>query len=340
MGQRFIPDSYIFQQLVHNKVGGRLMPTALDVLSVFGSPRAAYYMRDEGTIYPDYDDQIEKLRKEFGNLTDYDWTQNLYWSWLYSLFPLLKPATNGYPGFMLSDAWTDKAMMTSLGSWAELRHDTILYAKQSYTYETSMPRVFEGYIEPYPEVYARLASLVGLMKTGLESRGLISEGYDLSDKLESLESILDTLVVLSIKELEDEPLTQDDISFINNVAQQIADVASYPNPDDPYASEADGRMAIIADVHTDPNTGQVLEVGVGNPFSIYVVVQDHQGKLRLTKGATFSYYEFKHPMNDRLTDEGWHEMLDTTPPDLPEWVLNVMPITLVNSAVQVSKKEK
>jgi len=340
MGQRFIPDSYIFQQLVHNKVGGRLMPTALDVLSVFGSPRAAYYMKDEGQLYPDYDGQIDKLREEFGDLTDYDWTQNLYWSWLYSLFPLLNPATEGFPGFMLSDAWTDKAMMTSLGSWAELRHDTILYAKQSYTYETSIPRVLKGYVEPYPEVYARLASLVNLMKNGLESRGLISEGYDLDDKLDSLETIFETLVTLSIKELENDPLTEDDINYINTVAQYIEDVASYPNPDDPYASEADGRMAIIADVHTDPNTGQVLEVGTGNPFSIYVVVQDHNGKIRLTKGATFSYYEFKHPMNDRLTDEAWHTMLDTNTPNLPEWITNSLPIVSISATpVAFSKRE-
>ena len=71
MGQRFIPDSYIFQQLVHDKVGGRLFPNGLDVFSVFGSPRAAYYMQSENASYPDYSDQILKLRKEFGNLTDY-----------------------------------------------------------------------------------------------------------------------------------------------------------------------------------------------------------------------------------------------------------------------------
>ncbi|MFW9851904.1 MAG: DUF3160 domain-containing protein, partial [Candidatus Thorarchaeota archaeon] len=64
MGQRFIPDSYIFQQLVHDKVGGRLMPNGLDVFSVFGSYRAAYYMQSENASYLDYSDQILKLRTE------------------------------------------------------------------------------------------------------------------------------------------------------------------------------------------------------------------------------------------------------------------------------------
>ena len=88
-GQAFIPDSYIFQELVYDKVTDRWMPKALDIFSVFGSQRAAYLLENEGIIYPEYIEQIIKLRAEFGNLTDYDWCQSLYWLQLYSLFPLL-----------------------------------------------------------------------------------------------------------------------------------------------------------------------------------------------------------------------------------------------------------
>ncbi|MFX0124512.1 MAG: DUF3160 domain-containing protein [Candidatus Hodarchaeota archaeon] len=326
MGQRFIPDSYIFQQLVHDKVGGRLFPNGLDVFSVFGSPRAEFHLQLENETYePDYGSQILKLRSEFANLTDYDWTQNLYWLWLYSLFPLLHPATEGYPGFMLSDAWLDKALMTVMGSWTELRHDTILYAKQSYTYERAIIEAHKGYVEPYPEVYARLGALVRLMSDGLEDRGLIIEGF--SFKLNSIAEQFDRLVELSLKELENKPLNESDIKFIDNFGEEIATIASFNDPEvGSLVSEADNRTAIIADVHTDPNSGRVLEVGTGNPYVIYVIVQDHNGKLRLTRGGTFSYYEFKHPMTERLSDEEWHEILDSNPPPLPEWVTNLLTI--------------
>ena len=39
MGQRFIPDSYMFQELVHDKVINRLFPKGLDILAVLGSDR-------------------------------------------------------------------------------------------------------------------------------------------------------------------------------------------------------------------------------------------------------------------------------------------------------------
>jgi len=35
-----------------------------------------------------------------------------------------------------------------------------------------------------------------------------------------------------------------------------------------------------------------------------------------------NYKEFKHPMEDRLTDEKWREMLITNPPEDPEWNKN------------------
>ena len=339
MGQRFIPDSYIFQQLVHDKVDYRSMPTGLDVFSVFGSPRADYFMENENQLYPGYDDQINKLRKEFGNLTDYDWTQNLYWLWLFSLFPLLDPATDGYPGFMLSDAWTDKSLMTASGSWAELRHDTILYAKQSYTVLIDFsPKTYPGYVEPYPEVYARLASLVRLMLNGLSERGLLLGSFSL--KLTEIAEVFENLQMISVKELENEPLTDQDIGYINGVATIIERLASYDDPEyEEWVSAADDRMAVIADVHTDPNTGMVLEVGTGNPFVIYVIVQDHRGNLRLARGGTFSYYEFEQPMTERLTDEEWQDMLDNNPPPLPEWMILTMPFACVNAVSHVSRKE-
>ena len=67
-------------------------------------------------------------------------------------------------------------------------------------------------------------------------------------------------------------------------------------------------MALIADVHTDPNTGQVLEVGVGNVAAVTVTVQTDHGAVDVT-GPIFSYYEFTQPMNQRLTDGQWQQML-------------------------------
>jgi hypothetical protein len=68
---------------------------------------------------------------------------------------------------------------------------------------------------------------------------------------------------------------------------------------------------VIADVATDPNNRQVLEVGVGRVHEIYVVapIPQDDGSLALTvvRGGIFSYYEF--PSAQRLTDEAWRAQL-------------------------------
>jgi hypothetical protein len=89
--------------------------------------------------------------------------------------------------------------------------------------------------------------------------------------------------------------------------------------DDYITSDADDDMAVIADVHTDPNDGLVLEEAVGRPMVIYVAVPI-DGQVVLTRGGIFSYYEFTWPMDDRLTDEAWQEMLtEGAAPPLPDW---------------------
>ena len=81
-------------------------------------------------------------------------------------------------------------------------------------------------------------------------------------------------------------------------------------------SDTDRFMALIADYHTAaPN--MYSEAAVGPASEIYVVVPI-KGKLYLTRGAVFSYYEFVS--NERLTDEKWQQMLkEKKNPSAPEW---------------------
>jgi hypothetical protein len=338
MGQRFIPDSYIFQQLVYDKVklyrgtgkpftmvqspAGpiRGFPRGLDVASVFGSSRAEEIIESEGDAdYHGYEEQLAKLREEFGKLPLEQWTENLYWGWLHSLRPLLDVKGNGYPTFMRSEAWVDKDLNTFLGSWTELRHDTILYAKQPYTILATgippEPEEIKGYVEPQPEVFARLAALARQMLTGLDERGLLNEEY--RGKLERMESLLLSLKTMAEKELENKPLTDEEYETIRNIGEILEALTTFsPQIEEEITSQADERMALVVDVHTDTNTMQVLEEGVGDAFLIYAVAPV-EGELVVTMGGVFSYYEFKQPISERLTDEAWQAL--EPKPELPLW---------------------
>ena len=312
MGQRFIPDSYIFQELVFDKVSGRFLPKGLDVMAVLGSERAEEHLEDDKELYLGYAEQLEKLKNEFSQLTVKNWTQNLYWTWLFSIKSTLEKPTEDHPTFMKTNAWLDEKLNTALGSWTELRHDTILYAKQSYTFLGIPPETPYGYVEPIPKLYRRLILLSNMTMNGLKTLHLENETW--LEKLQEFQNLLQFLENVSIKELKGEELSEMEISQIRKIGDALASILS--------AFTKDSQKSIlIADVHTDPNTGMVLEEACGFIETIIIIYKTPDGELVAAAGPVFSYYEFVQSNYYRLTDEDWMQMLESgQAPDRPEWI--------------------
>ena len=220
---------------------------------------------------------------------------------------------------MNTTAWLDKELQTALASWTELRHDTILYAKQSYTpiLETAVPpgpeeKPMVGYVEPVPEFYSRILALTTMTRTGLSALNVLNQTE--TYRLTSLEGILQRLVNISTDELEGTELGESDYSFIRNFGDQLDKVITGVN-------DKGKETTMVADVHTDTNEPQqVLEEGVGYVDLAVVAYKVPDGRIIIGAGPVFSYYEFKQPMNDRLTDEQWKEMLQQgQAPSRPSW---------------------
>ncbi len=325
MGQRFVPDSWMLDTLVFYPE--RLMPRGLDVMAVLGSEHA-YEILDQvyhETDLPKYVTTMDYLKAHFAALPDATWAQNLYWNWLYCLMPFTFAKGSGFPTFMQNEAWTRKELYGALGSWSELRHDTILYAKQSESptgVPPPVPPTVHGYVEPNPWAFARLASLVKYTREGLKGLDLLCSDFEA--RLIGLETLLLVLKTIAEKELTNKSLTYGEDRAITGVGAEIGELLAFDEfgyYGESYLSprhDCDDQMPVIADVHTDPNTASCLEEGVGYPFNLYVIVPLN-GELTVCWGAGFSYYEFHQPISNRLTDEEWQTILQTDPPDVPVW---------------------
>ncbi len=335
MGQRFIPDSYMFQQLVFPEVldyigdanaavkpftygftgvrWGRCYPQGLDVMAILGSQKAETILIEQGdTDYVNYWQQFYNLKAEFDAFDLSDWNRNLYWGWLYTLRALISEFGEGYPNFMRTEAWEKKELNAALASWTELRHDTILYAKQSYTpIETSLPPEVTGFVEPVPEFYGRLLALTRMTRQGLTDFNALSAQAE--DRLMNLEDILTRLVEIADKELTNQTLSDDDFAYIREFGKTLEGAVI-------GVEETGVKTTLVADVHTHTAEGNVLEEGVGYVDLIIVACPTTDGSIFLAAGPVLSYYEFKHPMSDRLTDEAWRQLLASpTRPDRPTW---------------------
>ncbi|MBI4616016.1 MAG: DUF3160 domain-containing protein [Planctomycetes bacterium] len=321
MGQRFIPDSYWMGRLVFPTIGApakgrtdmftcaaglRAFPRGLDVMALLGSARARAHLAASGDdAYAGYDKEFARLSAEIAKLSREDWNRNLYWSWLWCLKALLEPVGEGYPTLMKEDAWLDKSLNASLASWAELRHDTILYAKQSYTMAPTgapvePPPPPPGWVEPLPEFLARLVALSRMTASGLGEMNALSD--QARSRLDALDSFLARLLNLSKKELEGTALDEEDARFLARLPEALEGVAA-------GAGKGAMKTTLVADVHTDQNSSQCLEEGTGALELLVVLAPRADGTFFVAAGPALAYYEFRHPMSSRLTDGEWRTLL-------------------------------
>jgi Tol biopolymer transport system component len=335
MGQRFIPDSYMFQHLVFPEVcdylgdlqslpftagndgfGGlsRVYMRGLDMMALLGSNEALKILIEEGdTDYQHFWQRFGELKDEFNAINQTDWNRNLYWSWLYTLKPLLCELPDGYPNFMRTMTWQRHQLNSALVSWTQLRHDTILYAKQSYTIGRGggPPLPPSAYIEPLPVFWGRLLSLTRMTLQGLDDLDVLTP--EARRRFTELEELLQRMLDIVAKQLMNESLSSEERGFSTTLIRNLDSIIT-------GTENIALRTTLVADVHTNPAEGQVVEEATGKVDLIIVACQDTDGLVFLAVGPVLSYYEFKHPMSDRLTDETWRQMLNSPDrPNRPTW---------------------
>lgn len=316
MGQRFTIDAAIFQKLIYENVqedsegNKRMLPDTLDVAAALGSDTAYSILEKQGdTGYAGYKENMEVLRTGIKNSPETLWSASLYSNWLYTLKPLLEEKGDGYPDFMQSEEWAKKNLESFAGSYAELKHDTVLYAKQVMAEMGGgdLPQWDDrGYVEPEVQVWSRFTRLAARTRDGLKSFGLLSSEDE--ENLNRLEQMASQFLVMSEKELKNQLLSDEEYELIRNYGGNLEHFWLEAFKDEgENINSGDFPAAIVTDIATDPN-GACLEVGTGNPSRIYVVVP-MDGELHICVGAVYSFYQFEQPISERLTDSEWRQMM-------------------------------
>ncbi len=347
----------------------RRVPSALDIaFSVFGNDQtvpqiASRIANTNGVAWRDgylYQHNLAAVRRVIDAQDSSVWTNNIYHYWLACLRELSAPTTDtNFPDAMRTPAWAMKTLNTQLASWTELRHDTVLYVKQPYTGQVlcSYP---DGFIEPRVAFWQRMSDMGqrtrDLMATLPNTGQFVFEPNDSGDTaftnsigsiytnrlqfLDNFTAQMDTLRDISTKELNREPLTSNEVFFIQSLIEnpsQYGSVRSYSGwyPQIFYynaralrslISPCDMWDSLVTDVFTDPTDPPVgdpgcnLHEGVGTVHLLMVAVNWGLGDACVYAGPVLSQYEFELGADTRETDEQWKSDIRAgIQPVQPDW---------------------
>lgn len=336
LGQRYVVDSHVFSNVVFDRVaptsqGMRALPDPLDAAyAALGHAAALPLLESQLSTY-EYASELESVRVLVDTLDTSFWDANLYNRWLSALRALsVGGAIDAeLPAVARTEAWSRRLLNTQLASWAQLRHDTLLYAKQSYT-TGAVCEFPDAYVDPYPEGFGALVRYA-------------EHGQRLCDSLESaasgalltrarayfveLASVASILQEMAVQQRAGTPFNDAQMAFLNDAVRTQALGCAGPNSFTGWYSRllfdnTDQEMIpTIADVHTDPNGPAVLHVATGAPRLMVVTVNTCTGP-RAYAGVAFAYHEVVTGLN-RLTDQDWAPMVWAAP-DVP-WMTPILP---------------
>mgnify|MGYP001022584333 CR=1 FL=1 len=339
-GQRFVVDSYVTGNVVYDKIRynntpiRRMLPNPLDVLFALGNDAALQLLQSEIEQYK-YAQNLGSVRYMIDSYQQDFWQFSFYNSWLAAIKALNPPDRNKrdeLPLFMRTGAYWQQKMNTQLGSWAELRHDNLLYAKQSYTGIPICSYPY-SYVEPFPDFYKSLKTISDLTITAFNQFSQFYAKEKIIQYFMNFKSSCDTLEIISQKELENQSLSSQEIGFLTRMMRYNNQGCSV-GYDGWYSAmyydngSLDGLIDpnyIVADYHTSPAdengaiVGYVKHAGTGKVDLLITAITMPDGNNVAFVGPTYSFYDYTTLNFLRLTDEEWRDTYLATA-IRPDWV--------------------
>jgi hypothetical protein len=327
-GQRYTVDSHVFVNTTYDRVAGRMMPNPLDVaFAALGNDSALPLLGAE-LDNASYVGGLSKARVLVDAHEAPYWQGSLYTQWLGALRALSPKAndTETLPSVALMPAFRERILNTQLASWAELRRDTILYAKQSYT-TGAVCEFPDAYVDPYPEFYAQLGRLAEHLQQIAERFpvSLAAQKKTIDDWALNFTTVSGYLEQMANNQRSGTPHSAEVMAFINEAVsyqegfsctgdKPITSVSGWYGRLFYAPTEAVKFDPTIADVHTQPtdeagtDVGRVLHVATGYARQMVVTVDTCSGP-RAYVGLASSYAEKITENWQRLNDQEWSTMV-------------------------------
>jgi len=305
--------------------------------AALGNNQAAALLKPELEKYP-YAPDLAAMRVLADAHDKNFWDANLYNHWLTSLRALSPTGGDAdkLPSVAKTEAWGRRMLNTQLSSWAELRHDTILYVKQSYT-AGAVCEFPDAFVDPYPAFYAAVGAFATKGEAALKQLAFSPAAATVAAAEKyfgKLREVMGMLQEMAEFQRDGKPFTAAHMQFINEavVIQNICgggylEKGWYKGL---FFGDPLSFKPTMADVHTQPTdeagaeVGRVLHVSTGYARLMITTVNTCMDPCAYA-GLVSSYFERTTDKWKRLTDEEWKgELVKPTQPADVSWMTGLV----------------
>ena len=235
----------------------------------------------------------------------FNFSKNIYSQWLNTLNYVFVKITGNKPYWLRDGLYKLRKMLTYMWSYTELKHDTLLYAKQTYAelwwwsddecLEVDPPAlpVPKWYVEPNIDL------LDQLIKLSDETNKIMKSG-----KFVAFEQKLKFLRKIALDEIKNKKISDDDFEKL-----RLINFINILKPNKAYGNilEKESRWAIIWDIANSWIFGSLYEA-LWRPALILMMIKDINGS-RVVLWPVYTHYEFYKKWK-RYTDEDWQADYD------------------------------
>lgn len=347
-GQRFTWDGKIFQELLNGSPAQiASLPTVYYGPAAFGDAFAESLsmehlsqFHEKAEIYQaEFKARLPKVKKTIAAVSDAQWFDSISSKHIHCLSQLAYQKTDRFPHYMRGDAFAAKNIASICGSYTQLKHDTVLYAKQNYAENgdggmdaDKIPPVPKGFVQPDIKFWRELERMAKFTAAGMKKHNLLPDSGEEYSRYNTFADDIKFLRSMAEKEIDGSAIQEEEWERIRTLDfSYMATPILYSDMPKP----GDGKNALVTDVVTDAVSGKILMEGLGRPYVMLALLHDKNGP-RLVTGMAYNHQEFTRTLSQgRMTDEEWRKQFYNKQPSIlkkPVWH------PLITAPIQIKKQ--
>ncbi len=305
--------------------GRRVLPSTLDVVAWLGAREARTLLREShDDAFDGYDAALASLQRTRPSDQGTALHASVYGSLVDSLIGWANAADT-----MTTARKTPSVervrVESMLTAWTLVRHVGQVLSRPYATPRAGATELrvsgapLHVFVEPMPEVVARLVAAVRQSRRGLETLGPLTPASTAT--LVEIEDILRAALRGAERHASDEALSAEETAALASLPARLARVEE----------ESGDRGPVVAVVYADPTSRRLLATATGRIEPVLMLAREaNKEEALLVVGAHVAHHELVegfehapgvlHAVRPALTDASWRERLKSTPPTRPAWV--------------------